>query len=304
MSLPPERIDATHDLVYLAKHPFYEFALTRSTPSYPDSSSEQPLVQLRFTSQPPHPGIALTLTGLEHFHDALGRLLDYVKQERARRTAISMPDTSMQGPMPQATERVEYSMDRHHREAHHPVVCLNRQASAGQVCRLSGVVLAGLITLLSWALYSLSVGKGEFRPRQATAAQEVLPRSHAASVPQETPGREEEGAQQATAQADDAPRISLHIQSPDQHAAAQRLADRLQQKGYSVPKAAILVAKGPSRTEVRYFHTAEAEGATAIAVLLHEAYRPPVATSYIRGHKAASPDRSQRYEIWLGPERH
>jgi hypothetical protein len=303
MSLPPQRIDATHDLVYLAKHPSYEFALTKSTPFYADSSSEPALVQLRFTSQPSHPGIALTLTGLEQFHGALGRLLDYVKQERTRWTAISASGTSMQGSLPRSTEPLEYSMARDHIEVHHPVVCLNRQASAGQVCRLSGVVLAGLIALLSWALYSLSVGRGEFRPRQATAAQEVLPHSPAEATLQETPGREEVGAQQPTGQADHMPRISLHIQSPDQHTAAERLAARLQQKGYSVPKAAILVARGPSRTEVRYFRTAEAEEATAIAVLLHEAYRPPVTTSYIRGYEAASPDRSQRYEIWLGPER-
>jgi hypothetical protein len=110
------------------------------------------------------------------------------------------------------------------------------------------------------------------------------------------------GAQQATAPAEHTPHISLHIQSPDQQAAAQRLAARLQQKGYSVPTAATLVARGPSRTEVRYFRTVEAEEATAIAILLHEAYRPPVTTSYIRGYEATSPSRSQRYEIWLGPE--
>jgi hypothetical protein len=302
MSLPSERIDATHDLVYLAKHPFYEFALTRSAPSLPGLSPEPPLVHLRFTNQPQQPGVVLTLAGLAQFHDALSRLLDYVEQERSRWTRLPSSGTSLQGPIAPASEPLDHRMETGHLEAHRPLLRLNRLAAAARLCRLSGMVIAALIGLLSWALYSLSASKGEFKQLQATAAQTADLHPREPAIPHETPLLEEAGAQQATAQADLAPRIYLHIQSPAHRAAAEHLAARLQHRGYVVPKPAILVAKGPSRTEVRYFRTAEAEEATAIAVLLHEAYRPPVTTSYIRGYENASQSRAKQYEIWLGRE--
>jgi hypothetical protein len=73
MSLPPESIDATHDIIYLAKHPLYEFALEKSAPMRPELRSQPSLVQLRFTGQPQQQGIKLPLAALEQFHDALGR---------------------------------------------------------------------------------------------------------------------------------------------------------------------------------------------------------------------------------------
>jgi hypothetical protein len=90
MSLPLEHIGGKlnaepHDIVYLAKHPCYEVALSKSTPARPYPSQESPMVQLRFTNQPHRQGIVLTLDALEQFHDALSRLIDYVKREHERR---------------------------------------------------------------------------------------------------------------------------------------------------------------------------------------------------------------------------
>lgn len=73
MSLPPERIDATHDIIYLAKHLLYEFVLEKSAPIPPELRLQPFLVQLRSTGQPQQQGIKLPLAALERFHDALGR---------------------------------------------------------------------------------------------------------------------------------------------------------------------------------------------------------------------------------------
>jgi hypothetical protein len=90
MSLPPEHIGGNvnaepHDIVYLAKHPSYEVALSKPTPARTCPSREPPRVQLWFTNQPHRQGIVLTLEALEQFHDALSRLIDYVKREHERR---------------------------------------------------------------------------------------------------------------------------------------------------------------------------------------------------------------------------
>jgi hypothetical protein len=96
--------------------------------------------------------------------------------------------------------------------------------------------------------------------------------------------------------------ISLHIQSASQRENAQRLANRLQQSGYITPDSAIVVSKGPPRTEVRYFHPTAAEEAAAIAMLLHQPYRSPATLIYKRGRKEAAQSTHRRYEVWLGPE--
>jgi hypothetical protein len=90
MSLPLERMGGNmnaepHDIVYLAKHPCYEVALSKSTPAPTCPSQESPMVQLWFTNQPHRQGVVLTWDALEQFHDALSRLIDYVKREHERR---------------------------------------------------------------------------------------------------------------------------------------------------------------------------------------------------------------------------
>jgi hypothetical protein len=338
MSLPSERIDPAQDIIYLAKHPSYEFALTRSMPSYPDPNPEAPLVRLRFMSQPSRQDLELTVTALEQFYDALGRLLDYVAQERAHWTARRSLSAPMADPIGLASEQLGDETAGDGIEAAPAAIRLIRPVSARRLCRMNGAVLAGLIALVSWALYSLSAGNGEVRRPQSTLVHETLQRPHAASISYVMPPSADTGAaqlapdedggtlhgrtdadqppsqadgprpqppmplSQAAAHTGPTPHVYLHIQSPAQHAAAERLATRLQQKGYAVPKAATLVAEERARTEVRYFHTTDAEEATAIAVLLHQAYLPPASISYMRGPKGASQKQPRHYEIWLGPE--
>jgi len=199
-------------------------------------------------------------------------------------------------------------------EIAHSTAHPNHPISVERLCRLSGIVLTGVIALLSWALYSLSPSQADFRPLQATAAQESLPPTStpamlstndaAGGIPARPVVGPFPSLSSATAKAPDEPpaQVYLHIQSPAQHKIAQRLVEQLQEKGYVIPKAAILEPKGPPRTEVRYFSPTEAEEATAIAMLVNQPYRAPATSSYIRGHKDASKTQPRRYEIWLGPE--
>jgi hypothetical protein len=315
MSLPPERVDATHDVIYLAKNPLYEVVLERSAPITPDLRSQPSSVQLRFTGQPQQQEIMLPLAALEQFHDAVSRLLDYLRQERARGPAIPASGSSMEGSMASPAEHRDEHSPGDHLAISHPTVSTNRPVSVERLYSLSGIVLTGFIVLLGWALYSLSASQGDFRPLQATAAQETLPRASTPAMPQTNDeargipahlvvGQPPSSGPSSTAKAQDEPppHIYLHIQSPAQHETAQRLVAQLQQKGYVIPQAAILVPKGPARTEVRYFSPTEAEEATAIAMLLDQPYRSPATPSYIRGRKDASQTRPRRYEVWLGPE--
>jgi hypothetical protein len=325
MSLQPERFDASHDVFYLTKHPLYELALEKSAPITPDVGSQTPLVQVRFTAQAQQQGIRLPLVALEQFHDALSRLLDYVQQEHARRPILPLSGSSMEGSMASVVEqRHQHSTGDHPKtslaapggeiEVAHAAAYPSRPVSVERLCSLSGIVLTAVIALLSWALYSLSPSQADFRPTQVTTAQETPPRTSTAAMLSTSDNASALRAppvvgpfpslSAATAKAPDEPpaQIYLHIQAPIQHKIAQRLAEQLQEKGYVIPKAAILEPKGPPRTEVRYFSPMEAEEATAIAMLVNQPYRAPATSSYIRGRKDASKAHSRRYEIWLGPE--
>lgn len=107
MPLPPERIDTAQAIVYLAKHPCYKVTLTRSMPSCSAPSPEPPLVELQFTSEPHQSGTVLTLAALEQFHDALSRLLDYIKQERVQRTTLPPSGRSMADAMAPASDQTD-----------------------------------------------------------------------------------------------------------------------------------------------------------------------------------------------------
>src|SRR5262245_46108045 len=129
MSLAPEPVDATPDVIYFTKHPLYEFILEKSAPITPDPRVQPPLVQLRFTGQPQPQGIRLPLATLEQFHDALSRLLDYVKQERDRGPAIPSSGRVMEGSMASTAEPRKQCSAGDHIEISHPTAYLNRPVS-------------------------------------------------------------------------------------------------------------------------------------------------------------------------------
>jgi len=196
----------------------------------------------------------------------------------------------------------------------HPMDYQNRSVSVGRLCRLSGIAFTAVLALLGWALYALTPGQDEFRPLQEKVAQ-ASPRPIATPAILATNGAAEGFSARsievsfasvsavAAREPNEPPaQVYLYIQSPAQHKIAERLVEQLQEKGYVIPKAAILEPKGPARTEVRYFSPTEAEEATAIAMLVNQPYRAPATSSYIRGRKDASKAQPRRYEIWLGPE--
>lgn len=327
MSNKPESADASHDVCYLTKHPQYEFALERAASITPDLGSPTPLVQLRFTAQTPQHGVILPLATLTQLHDALGRLLDYVQQEHARRPTIPSSGSSGEDFMASVGEQRDLHSPEEPFDISHPTTGSNlkevhstaypnRSISVERLCSLSGMVLTGVMALLGWAFYWLSPSQAEFSPGQGTVAQEPLlltaspamrsTDDAAGSVPAQPVSAASPALASAAAKAaDETPaQVYLHIQSPAQHKIAQRLVEQLQEKGYVIPKGAILEPKGPARTEVRYFNSTEAEEATAIAMLIDQPHRAPATSSYIRGRKEASKPQPRRYEIWLGPEPH
>ena len=178
MSLQLERVDASHDIVYLTKHPLYELVLEKSAPITPELGSQPALGQVRFTMQAQQQGIILPVAALEQFHDALSRLQDYVQQERARRPIIPASGSSMEGSMASVVEQQDQhpAGDHHERSLPTPAGALvvaspmafpSRPVSVVRLCSLSGIVLTGVLALFSWALYALSPNQADFRPLQA-----------------------------------------------------------------------------------------------------------------------------------------
>ena len=201
------------------------------------------------------------------------------------------------------------------------------------------ILLACVVALAGWGGYVLTVSRPERGPlkttdepgnRQPTGAevmtQGAQPRG--ADLAQRLPsGRDlTEGARQADATRDTRggqsadrpgqafvppaaaeadpvprPRIYVHVRSPAQLEAAQHLAAKLKGHGYVFPKAEVVVAQGPQRTQVRYFRPTDAAGATKIAALLQQWQRIDATTRYIRGYENSSWVKPGHYEIWLGP---
>jgi hypothetical protein len=96
------------------------------------------------------------------------------------------------------------------------------------------------------------------------------------------------------------PRIFIHIRSNSQLSDANTLAAKFKAKGYSVPKAEILVDTGPARTEIRYFHKTEKEAdeAADLAAEIGGETR----ARYIPGYENSPLVKPRQYELWLAPD--
>jgi hypothetical protein len=90
----PKRIDADfvwksprvpYQVMYLAKHPSYEFifAIPEEHPLF--FGADQALLQMRFKEQRQAHDVVLNLDELEDFYQGLSRLVEYIKAERERR---------------------------------------------------------------------------------------------------------------------------------------------------------------------------------------------------------------------------
>ena len=98
------------------------------------------------------------------------------------------------------------------------------------------------------------------------------------------------------------PRVFVHVRSKDQISLSKQIAEMLRAKGYSVPRAEILVDKGPPQTEVRYFHGDEDKEATAIALdLAKQMNLTDAKAKSIRGFETSPLVKPRQFEIWLGP---
>jgi hypothetical protein len=95
------------------------------------------------------------------------------------------------------------------------------------------------------------------------------------------------------------PRIFIHIRSKGQLPIAAEIAEKFRIKGYAVPKAEILVDKGPAHTEIRYFHQTanEHSDATALAREVGDDAR----VRFVPGYEDSPLVKPQQFEVWLAP---
>jgi hypothetical protein len=76
-----EHVSQTHEIRYLAKYSSYDLWLAVPKPSPSPPNPERSVVQLQFKDlQPPH-NVTLSVREFEAFHDALSRLMEYVRRE-------------------------------------------------------------------------------------------------------------------------------------------------------------------------------------------------------------------------------
>jgi chromosome segregation ATPase len=96
------------------------------------------------------------------------------------------------------------------------------------------------------------------------------------------------------------PRVYIHVRDKSQVDTALKIADALKKRGFIVPKEEILVDKGPTATEVRYFRESEKPIAEEIFKLLHEILNMKnTKLAYIPGYEASKAISLKHYEIWL-----
>ena len=94
MALSPENVDTefdrhpimeTHDIMYLARRPSYEFCLAIPRERATHSGEERPLQHVRFKDQCQMPGLVLEVDKMEDFFEGLSGLMEYVRAEEAKR---------------------------------------------------------------------------------------------------------------------------------------------------------------------------------------------------------------------------
>lgn len=98
--------------------------------------------------------------------------------------------------------------------------------------------------------------------------------------------------------ADDPGRIFMHILDEGQRSDARRIAGRLEDKGYYVPMSE-KVSAVPAVTEVRFFHSEEAQEAADLAIVLQGLGVVETKVTDLSRSKNASRVRKRTFEIWF-----
>jgi hypothetical protein len=97
-------------------------------------------------------------------------------------------------------------------------------------------------------------------------------------------------------------RVYVQVRSEEEANRARRLFMPLLRKaGFVTPRPEVL-ALGPATTEVRYFRTAEQDGAREVVRVLGEAGVPGVQARYVQGFEDSKRIRENHFEVWLAPE--
>lgn len=97
------------------------------------------------------------------------------------------------------------------------------------------------------------------------------------------------------------PRVYLHIVAEHQRSAARAVQRVLEDAGFVVPGIERVTA-GPRRSELRFFSSAEADGADRIRGLVADAGPTLVVRDLSARYASSASIRPGHYEIWFGPE--
>jgi hypothetical protein len=100
------------------------------------------------------------------------------------------------------------------------------------------------------------------------------------------------------AKASSGPRVFIQTRSKDQSALYDRCAALLRGAGVVVPKPELVLDKGPARTQLRYFHDADAEEARRLAQLFKGPFSREPTIVAVRGYDLVPP---RQFELWLSP---
>jgi hypothetical protein len=95
------------------------------------------------------------------------------------------------------------------------------------------------------------------------------------------------------------PRVYIHVRSKEQVAKSKVISQRLRGAGYKVPETEILVDKGPTMREVRFFHKGEQEEAKKIVQILGQAGVAAVEPKYITGNEHSPLVKPHQFEVWF-----
>jgi hypothetical protein len=94
------------------------------------------------------------------------------------------------------------------------------------------------------------------------------------------------------------PIVHIHLRNESQSAVARRYALRLRQLGASLSEVEVVVAEGPRRRQLRYFHPGDRREAALLASGLGEG--PVQLLDLSKEYGNAVPAR--HYELWLAPD--
>ncbi|MDQ0464950.1 hypothetical protein QO010_002734 [Caulobacter ginsengisoli] len=197
-----------------------------------------------------------------------------------------------------------------------------RSRLTGAVTLLGGALMFGAIGASAWGVYSLQTETRRLEAQKARLKADIDALTRTKSTLQsELATSQDSLAKAATAlQAGDVPRaqqaidtgqaaappagvarVFFQLRSDDQVPLYRSCGAVLARAGYRVPNYEMLPNAGPRRSEIRYYHKAEAARAAALARILGSCGAGPMTPVYIRRFENSGRVKPLVFEAWLAP---